>query len=313
MRKKTVAIIGATSHIAKGLILNFISNGNCRLILFARSKEKIYDFLTVINANIDNQIRLEEGFANFSQGVYDVVINCIGVGTLRNISGKFYRYFTVTEQFDNLIIDYLRKNPNTIYISMSSGIVYGRHHLEPVDNHNQTKIPVNSVTPEDYYMIARLNAEAKHRSLSELKIVDLRIFSYFSRFINLEAGYFLSDVIDSVVNKKLLQTWDSHIIRDYIHPKDLFSLIVLILKKAAYNQAIDCYSRCPVEKSEILNYFEMNYNLKYNINKKSVNLSATGEKLVYFTINHSASTIGYFPEYSSMDAIIDESKYLLDR
>ena len=46
-----IAIMGATSHIAKGLIDRFIHKGDDHLYLFSRSADKIQDFLTAIGAS----------------------------------------------------------------------------------------------------------------------------------------------------------------------------------------------------------------------------------------------------------------------
>lgn len=48
---KKIAILGATGHIAKNLISSFKSLENYNLFLFARSDEKLNNFLKIINYN----------------------------------------------------------------------------------------------------------------------------------------------------------------------------------------------------------------------------------------------------------------------
>ena len=98
----------------------------------------------------------------------------------------------MTEYYDNLILDNLNKYQSTIYINISSGAVYGTDFKKPANSSFTTEIDVNNITTIEHYRIAKLNSEVKHRSLSDFKIIDLRIFGFFSRFIELEKDFLLS-------------------------------------------------------------------------------------------------------------------------
>ena len=74
--KKKIAILGATSHIAKGLIFNFTKSKKDELFLFARFPDKVKNFLRVNNLGLNCHIY---GFKYFQRGEYDVVINCVGL------------------------------------------------------------------------------------------------------------------------------------------------------------------------------------------------------------------------------------------
>ena len=54
--KKKIAILGATSQIAKGLILNFMKSKRVELFLFARFPKKIKDFLKVTSLGVHRHI-----------------------------------------------------------------------------------------------------------------------------------------------------------------------------------------------------------------------------------------------------------------
>ncbi|MBN2183162.1 MAG: NAD(P)-dependent oxidoreductase [Sedimentisphaerales bacterium] len=311
--KNTIAILGSTSHIAKGLIKNFIEDDRSNLHLFTRSSEKVEAFLDSIGKSNGKNCVIHEGYNDFLKCSYTVVINCVGVGTLRKPGNNHSSYFTVTEKYDNLIIEYLIKNPVTLYISFSSGAVYGRKCSAPAEEHTTNSIQANNITPEDYYAIARLNSEAKHRSFKNLKIVDLRIFSYFSRFIDITDGYFVTEVLDCILNQKILITDSANIIRDYIHSKDLFSIILKCIYAGKINTAFDVFSTKPVEKREILDYFASEYGLKYEINRSLNHISPTGSKNIYFSKYNNAVSIGYKPQFSSMDTISQESKHILSK
>ena len=54
--KNRIAILGATSHIAKGLILNFIKSKENELFLFARIPKKVKKFLQENNLPLNRHI-----------------------------------------------------------------------------------------------------------------------------------------------------------------------------------------------------------------------------------------------------------------
>jgi nucleoside-diphosphate-sugar epimerase len=313
-KRTNIAILGATSHIAKGLIFNFIKNDKFRLHLHSRSAERLNDFLRSIGKSPDENCIVVEGYDSFSKEDYDVLINCVGVGTKKTLGGNYHRWFTVTEEFDNLCINYLReKNQKSLYISLSSGAIYGRGLNAPAVEDSLNCLPVNHIKSEDYYAIARLNAEAKHRSFKDFNIVDLRLFSYFSRFANLSEGYFITDVLESILNNRELLTNASNIIRDYVHPEDLFLIVLKCIEVNKINSAFDVTSKKLVEKNELLDFFSRKYALKYKV-ENSLNISSgTGAKNIYCSKWNSALEIGYRPKYSSMDAIKLESEFILNK
>jgi len=312
MKKLKIAILGSTSHIAKGLINDFLKSGDFSLNLYTRSSDKVHSFLGAIGKSPDKGCVIYDGYENFTKSSYDVIINCVGIGTLNKLQGNYANYFMVIEKYDNLVIDCLRNNcPNALYISFSSGAVYGEFSA-PVEENTMNSIQVNHVTTEDYYAIARLNSEAKHRAFKDLRIVDLRLFSYFSRFIDLKDGYFITEVLDCILNKKVLVTDNVNIVRDYVHPEDLFSIIRKCMDAGKINVAFDVTSAKPVEKREILDYFSLEYGLKYEIDQSLSHISATGSKNIYYSKYNKALGIGYKPKFSSMDAIKEESKYILN-
>ena len=307
-----IAILGATSHIAKGLIFRFLGKGGVHLNLYTRSSSRMLDFLGSIEKISSEAYLVHQGYSDFFSSSHDVIINCVGVGTRKKIKGDYSLYFTITEKYDNMVIDYLlNANPDTLYISFSSGAVYGRGNLAPVEECSQNAIQVNRVAPADYYGITRLNAEAKHRAFDKLNIVDLRIFSYFSRYIDLADGYFITDVINSILHEKVFETSEVNICRDYVHPDDLFSMVLKCLGAGRINAAFDVNSNGSVCKQEILDYFSVSYGLNYVMKRSLNNISPTGSKNIYCSINQNASVTGYQPQYSSIETIVQEAEYIL--
>ena len=306
-----VAILGATGHIAKGLIYNYCKKKDCRLFLFSRSVERVEKFLdTIENKEAKILVNHYEVFDNFQ---YDVIINCVGMYDLKRIEESGIELFRLTESFDNLVLDHITKYPGTIYINLSSGAVYGDVFNEPANENTIARIDVNHMKIEDFYTLAKLHSEAKHRALSQLNIIDIRIFSYYSRFLDINSKFFLSEIIRCIFEKKDFVTNSKDIVRDYVHPLDLLSLIYLIEEYAQnnkINQALDVYSLKPVTKFEILDFFKIHYGLKVIINE-DVNAGRAGLKNEYYSLNKKAEMLGYIPRYTSLQGIEEETRELL--
>ena len=305
-----IAILGSNSHIAKGLIWNFLEKTDHILYLFTRNSDKVMDFLKTNGLSSCNVI-IQEGYQNFPDHNYDSIINCVGAGTPKNLGSNYSNWFMITEKFDNLIIEYLLENQDACYINFSRGAIYGKDLAEPAEENSVSRICVNHVSPEDYYSIARLNSEAKHRSFSGLNIVDLRIFSYFSRFIDLSSGYLITEILNCILDKKIFETNNKNIIRDYVHPEDLFSLVMKCIGENKVNSAFDAISAKPADKFAMLDFFSAKYDLKYEIRDNMSLYSPNGSKNVYCSKYNKAAEIGYRPVFSSMDAIEQESAHIL--
>lgn len=313
VRKTSVAILGATSHIAKGLTCRFLREGGVDLHLYTRSPEAVRGFLAAAAPGPAGGT-VHAGYGDFAGSAHDVVVNCVGVGPVNKLGGDYSRYFTVTEEYDNLVLAWLRaRRPGALYISLSSGAVYGRGLSAPVGEESENCIRVNPIGKEDYYGIARLNAEAKHRSFEQLRIVDLRIFAYFSRFIDLTDRYFVTEVLNCVLSGRELVTGGTDMVRDYLHPDDLFSAVSRCIAAGAVNAAYDLRSARPASKFEILEHFAAAHGLRYRVDPTLSCASATGTKDVYCSTSGRASEIGYEPAHTSMDTIRQESQHILDR
>jgi len=308
MKSKKIAILGATSHIAKGLICNFIQEGKNKLFLFARTPKRAKDFIKSNRLKGDVNIF---GFNDFAHKEYDFIINCVGMGTPNKVKDNQILVFNITEEYDNLILDYLSKFSQSSCINFSSGAVYGSSFNEAVGDSTVRKIKANNISREEYYGLAKMNSEAKHRAQNDLNIVDVRIFAYFSRFIDLDSGYILTQLIDSIKRKKEFVTNSCDFVRDYLNPIDLFKLVKLITNSKPMNAAIDAYSLAPVTKFEILKFFSKAYGLKYKIKDNIDFLCPTGKKSVYYSNSRKAARLGYKPQYSSIRTIEEESKIII--
>jgi hypothetical protein len=312
---KSIALLGSNSHIAKGLLYNFLKQGKYNISLFTTGFNKTIEFYNFLDCtyNLNNDecsISIYNGYDSFLKKDYDVILNCIGVGASNKLKGNYNNFFTFPEDYDNLCIKYLQQNKECLYITFSSGAVYGKLD-RPAEEDTFNKFQINNIQRTDYYSIARLYTEAKHRSLNDLNIVDLRVFSYFSRFMDFEDKYFITELIKAMRNDEEFKVVNDSFVRDYLHPDDLFQAISKCIDIKNLNNAFDITSNKSVTKEEILNYFEKNYGLRYKIEDDFQYNSASGVKGIYCSDYKNHKEINYIPEYSSMDTIIKESKYVL--
>lgn len=294
MKKTRIAILGATSHIAKGLISSFCAADSYYLYLFARSHNKISEFMNDIGCNKGCHV---DSFKNFDKGNYDVIINCVGIGDPGLLKAAGPYIFELTEKYDNMIIDHLKHNKASIYINMSSGAVYEKEPLSPQYR---------------YYSMAKINSEGKHRLCGDLKIIDLRIYAYFSRFIDLKSKFLITEIINSIRNNRVFKTGGNNVVRDYVGSEDLFSLVCKCIEKGG-NDTYDVYSRRAVKKFDILNSFHEKFGLNYEILKNGDVPGFCGIKDIYCSNNKKAQALGYEPEYDSLGLLIKEAEVLLGR
>ena len=305
-----IAILGGTSHIAKSLIDNYLRQGKDELSLFVRSRERMEKFLTEIGRSGKAAAK---SFDELDGDKYDLLINCVGIRLSGDVENHISSIFELTEKYDDLAINYLIDHPAALYLNFSSGAVFGSAFDRPVDESSQARWDANNIKETDYYGIAKLHSEAKHRSLKALNIIDIRNFGYFSRFIDLELKYFMSELISCVKNKQEFITDKQNMVRDYIHPDDLFLLVNKCVEKGKLNDVFDAYSLKPAAKFEIIEYFVGRYGLRYKV-KENVNISSiTGQKNQYYSTSKKAQKIGYRPHYTTMEAIAQEAELILQK
>lgn len=309
---KKIAILGGTSHIGEGLISRFLTDKSVSLSWFGRSREKMNNFL--LSNSLSGNIQLKEGYDDFQNGTYDVIINCVGAGTPEVLKENYSLWFTVLEQFDNLALDYLRDvNEKALYVAFSSGALYGRNLQNAIDDNSCYSINPNKIGIPDYYAVAKLYSEAKHRSMFRLNIVDVRIFAYFSRYADSGSGYLMTDIFKALLEEKPLVTWKNDMVRDYIAPDDLYNLILLCMNRESINRALDAYSAAPVSKMEMLKAFSEKFGLKVEFADEVSPVSPNATSRVYCSSCHYAEEIGYSPKYTSLEGVSDELAHALEK
>jgi nucleoside-diphosphate-sugar epimerase len=306
-----IAILGATSQIAKDLIDLLCKNGSYELYLYARKP-------SAINISLKNDpysnIRHIGDYDSFGLNrEFDGLINFVGVGNPAMVAQMGADIFDLTFKFDQLALNYLHVYPKCRYIFLSSGAAYGSDFRLPAQQETVAKIPINGLTYHDWYGVAKLHAECRHRSYKDLSIIDFRIFNYFSSSQDIDARFLISDIIRAIRDKKIFRTTSANVVRDYLHPSDLFNLLLLVLTAEQKNDVVDCYSRAPVDKLTLLKYMKDKFEFNFEFTEQDSSINSTGEKANYYSLNNKAKKFGYLPTLSSLEGIARESEIILKR
>ena len=254
-----IAILGATSQIAQDLILSFSNHKDYDLFLFGRNINLLQKWINRENLN-DKYSAQEYAFFNNSQS-YDAIINFVGIGDPIKAQKMGSDIFKVTEQYDDMTLEYLKQHKETKYIFMSSGAVYGGSYQKPVNENTVATVDINNLKSTDWYAISKLYAEAKHRSMPELSIVDVRVFNYFSHTQDINARFLITDILRAIKNKKVFKTSAENIVRDFITPPDFYNLVQAIIDYEPTNTALDCYTKSPVSKLDLLEELKSEFSL----------------------------------------------------
>nr|WP_315463736.1 NAD(P)-dependent oxidoreductase [uncultured Rhodoferax sp.] len=308
-----IAILGATSQIAQDLVCSVGSDAEWEFCLYSRRSNAVAKWLE--DQSLAN-LALVGDFSEFEKTStpYDAVINFVGSGNPAQTERIGAAIMDVTYDFDDLVIRYLKHHPLSRYIFFSSGAVYGGGFASPAHDQTNSVLPINHLGAQDWYGVAKMYAEARHRALSDLQIVDLRVFNYFSYSADIEARFLITDTLRSIRDGQVLQTSQENIFRDYVGPNEIAQLIRRILRAPPKNAAVDCFTREPIDKISMLERMRSEFGLRYDLVEHRTGLVATGSKLNYYSKSRKAADLfGYAPEATSLELVVEQSRRLLSR
>lgn len=307
---KSIAILGASSQIAGDLILWLARQSDIELHLFVRNCDATLDWLGQRSMLGRAKVYSYHNFGQ--QDAYFSVINFVGAGDPAKILNLGSDILELTYQYDSLVLDYLRDHQTTRYLFISSGAAYGSNFNKPVDETSPTIFALNAYDQSTWYGMAKAYAECRHRARNDLSIIDIRIFNYISESQKLSAHFLISDIIRSIRDKEVLITAADQIKRDYIYAQDFCSLIGAIWDAPPSNDVVDCFSRAPIGKSELLNALQEVFNLSYRLHADNVGVNPTGEKPCYYSLNRRATLYGYMPKFTSLEGILKSIPIILE-
>lgn len=305
-----IAILGATSQIARDLIVSLAAAEDKHLHLFARRPEEVTKWLASVG--LSGRYPVDE-FTGFAKQEFDAVINFVGVGNPAQAVAMGNSIFDITLRFDELVLDYLQTHPACRYLFLSSGAAYGSSFNEPAKQDTPAVVAINALAPHEWYGVAKLHAECRHRAHPELAIFDMRVFNYFSRTQDISAHFLITDMLRAIRDKTVLKTSPDYIVRDFLHPTDFYKLVCALLLAPATNTAVDCYSRAPIDKPNLLAAMQEKFGLRYETTEATTSVNATGSKPYYYSLNTRAADFGYGPSLTSIAGVLRESEIVLSK
>lgn len=303
-----IAILGATSQIARDLILSFSAGEEIKLHLFSRRPFDVEQWLSC--QELAGRHAAHD-YPEFSRHDFDAVINFVGVGNPAQAAAMGNSIFDLTLHFDQMVLEYLQTHPSTRYLFLSSGAAYGSEFSEPASQETQALVPINCLKPNDWYGVAKMYAECRHRAHANLAIIDIRVFNYFSHTQDLSSRFLITDMVRAIRGNKTLITSPDYIVRDFLHPDDFYQMCGALLLSPAANMAVDCYTRAPIEKPHLLAAMKEAFGLRYETTQSNAGVDATGSKPHYYSLNRRAEDFGYAPNMTSLEGILRETTAIL--
>jgi len=290
-----IAILGATGHIGTALSHHY-AGCDVTLDLYSRSPERTAARVAAWKPRARiNHLSLSS--LDFSAA--DIVINALGAGEPRRLQALGTEILTLTLRWEEIIARALDGNPSALYVFLSSGAIYGRLVEGPAKLDSKTSFYVNNIPPEDAYKLAKFVAEVGHRARPFRRTIDIRLFGFVSRFLDLNGGYFLSELFSALVQGRIFNTAAEDMMRDYVGTEELAALIACCALHSTINLALDIYSSHPVHKFELLKQLER-LGLRWKVD---ASIAPHPERVSYASNYDFAKTFGYSPKRSAADIV----------
>lgn len=299
MTIRTVAVLGANSQIGQDYIENLLIKSQADLYIFSRQPGLLR---TQIPLEYKERVK-SLGYEDFGFHKYDLIVNFVGASNPNQISAMGHEIFQITNHYDELVVQYLKKFNNAFYIFISSGAAYGDiFSAGPAEELTQSIFDFNDLQTSQYYGASKYFAEKRHRELTDLKILDLRIFSYFSKGQDLSSALLLSEIIRSIKSGSSLKTNQDNLYRDYIGADDFYNLIECSLSTGGINASVDGYSLGPIGKIDMLNNLKNEFGLRFSFDGEPIN-SPSNKKFYYSLKRRQLVDMGYAPKLDSMGLV----------
>ena len=303
-----IAILGSNGHVGRNLASRWLAAGSNSMHLYSRD--------LIATSKLFGRSATSVGvcfpaYSEFYQHEYDAIVNCVGVVTQSVTAEQGDAIFRVTDEYDNLALRYLGENKSCRYLNISSGAAYGSNFNCPPDESTTAQFNLNNIDKSEFYGLAKLYTEAKHRAMSDYMIVDLRLFGFFTHLADIHASFLLSEAACSIIENKTLITSALDITRDYVHPDEFYWLANRCVTGDRMNDVLDVYSAAPVTKFELLEMMRQEFGLKYEIRPSMKSTAIGGNKSRYYSANRKATSVGYQPKYNSLETVRSEMQLLL--
>jgi nucleoside-diphosphate-sugar epimerase len=226
----------------------------------------------------------------------------IGAGDPARIGSLGADILNITAFWDQRVLESM--GPKTRYVFLSSGAVYGSQFDQTVGANSEISLPVNFLDRVPPYTMAKLQAEMRHRLERSRSILDLRIFGYADRSIDLGGSFFLAELGRAIRDRTVFVTSSDDMVRDYSGVLELRALIGCWERAGAPNCPLDLYTTSPAGKHDLLRIFKARYGLQieYVADTRS---NPTGTKRFYASTYRAAAEFGFRPERDTAQVLTD--------
>ena len=288
-----IAVLGATGYVGRAISRALSAEGK-QLALFARNPEKLSGGAWPAGVTL-------RPLASFDAAEFSLVINAVGAGDPKTVSSMGTGIIELTALWDQRVLATM--GPETRYVFLSSGVVHGASQLiaTPDDLKSLPAIPPQGLSP---YTFSKLQAEHRHRQARSRAILDLRIFGFADRAIDLAGSFFLAQLANCIVQKAVFATSKEDIVRDYSGITELRALVDCWENAGAPNCALDLFTKSPASKQNLLETFVKRYGLAIEY-VADIEPSPTGVKPRYFSLDHAAARLGFAPTRDSLCVLTD--------
>ena len=299
--KKTIRIVGASSAIAQDFLRVASKVGSEHMFhLYSRD----FGFLPALKIN--NLTIFTHSFSDFeiAEGC-DAVLNFVGLGSPSRVALESSGLGPLDLKVDLACMRLLELNPEATYLYMSSGASYGSDFSIPAVDANELPEMSKFDLPREVYGWIKRSTEVRHRSLPQYKIINLRIFGYASRNMDLNAGFLLSDLAKSLLTGEPAQISTEITHRDFINPEFFHELVDYCLENNLPNTSLDLVSTSSLAKDELVAALEGIFGLKVKWEEtppKSNSIS----KCNYFSQSTRLGDYGFVNNKSALEMVIDE-------
>jgi nucleoside-diphosphate-sugar epimerase len=291
-----LAVLGATGQIGRSLALAYAPRHE--VTLFARRPDAAAAFAAARGLTVAT-----DSYENFTSQCFDMIVNAVGDGVPGRIRQAGADIFAVTSAFDDLCLAAVERHPETFYVFLSTGAIFGPDYREALAPQPTLRIPLDKVDASQFYPLAKRVAELRHRERSERRIADIRIFGFVSPELDLDSDFLVAQALKATQRGEIFRVTPTDIPRDYIAALDLVDLIDAFVANGGPNGAYDILSAAPISKLRLLDALKSRWGLDYRIDGEG----SPGELCPLpprLSKDRSAEALGFRPSSSSLDNVL---------
>jgi len=286
-----IVILGGSGFIGQHLVKKCIQKGLEVLLILREGGNLKY-------CNEDKvRCVYTESFADALSILKDVkvVINLIGISNVAECRTSPNAAFNVNGFFLLKVLNYLKSNPKTRFIHVSTSEVYGKINYLPIDEQH----PIN---PDTIYGQSKYLGEQivdLYRDIFKLNVVVIRLFNVFGQ--GQSETSIISEIINSIKNGKNITIRDGEIARDFVYIKDVLSAIFRSIECKKDIGTINICSGREIKLIDLACIIRKKYNSKaLIINQKKITSHA---RVIVGSANRARKKIGWYPSYDIDKAI----------